>query len=146
MGVADHRLSVSEAGYVEVQFGAAAKRRGCLGVSEVEDAENHLSFVFRGDVPGDENPLLGKVQRDAAVGMAGSGNDMPATSARMVGASMMCATTSTAPHELTSAAEPTWSSWKWVRTTRSRSDRARPICRSASAMACPIPPRRYRSG
>lgn len=78
MGVADHRLSVSEAGYVEVQFGEAAKRRGCLGVFEVEDAENHLSFLFRGDVPGDENPLLGKVQRDAAVGMAGSGNDMSA--------------------------------------------------------------------
>ena len=37
---------------------------------------------------------------------------------RTVAASSRCASTSTSPHSRPSAAEPAWSSWPWVMTTR----------------------------
>jgi len=78
LGVADDGFPVAEAGDVGVKIGQADERGGCLGSVEVEHAEDHLAFVLRGDVPGDQHPVLRKVQGDAAIGVAGRGDDVRA--------------------------------------------------------------------
>ena len=126
---------MAEAGDVGVEIGQPAERGGCLGSVEVEHAEDHLAFVLRGDVPGDQHPMFGQVQGDAAIGVARRGDDVraaaevervtvphlavdadrrcgrqsgggPTASPRMTGVSAACATTCVAPQEATSAADP----------------------------------------
>ncbi|GAB3432381.1 hypothetical protein GCM10027569_81050 [Flindersiella endophytica] len=63
----------------------------------------------------------------------------PGTSPRMIGASAAPASTSTSPHAARSAAEPVWSLWKWVSTTRRNADRSKPSSPIAAAISDDAP-------
>lgn len=68
-GTSHHRLTVPEAGDVDLELGKPFQRppRSCsIGV---EGAQNHLPLVLGDGVPGNQNPQLGQVHGDAARGV-----------------------------------------------------------------------------
>jgi hypothetical protein len=73
-GVAGERLAVAEARDLGVQGCQPSERRGCLGAVDVEYAADDLPLLAAGHgVAGEQDPVAGKVQRDAAWGVAGNG-------------------------------------------------------------------------
>ncbi len=73
--VSGERLAMAEADDVGVEAIEAAERTVRESTVAVEGPEDHLSLVLGGDVAGEQDPELGEVQRDAAVGVAGGGSD-----------------------------------------------------------------------
>jgi hypothetical protein len=74
-GVVGERFAVSEARDRGVEGSQPTKRRGRLGAADVEHAAHDVAVrAPRCGVAGEQHPVPGQVERDAAWGVAGSGH------------------------------------------------------------------------